>query len=126
MDEINKIKNIDDIDNTNKTKSNYIKADSLLPKELLKEIQKYAQGQLIYIPKDKGEREKWGASSGGRKLINERNNEICRYFRSGTAIDVLADKYCLSAESIKRIVYKRNNKINTINKIDKKKEIRYL
>ena len=39
--------NIDNIDNIGKTKSNYIKADSLLPKELLKEIQKYAQGQFI-------------------------------------------------------------------------------
>ena len=112
------------IKNASKTKSNYIKAGSLLPEELLKEVQKYAQGQLIYIPKDKNEREKWGASSGGRKLINERNIEICGHFHSGTAINILADKYCLSIESIKRIVYKRNN--NKIDKIDKIKEIRYL
>ena len=117
------INTINNINNAGKTKSNYIKADSLLPKELLKEIQKYAQGQLIYIPKNKNERTKWGVSSGGRKIINERNNEICGHFRNGTAINTLADKYCLSVESIKRIVYKRSNKIN---KIDKIKEIRYL
>ena len=119
---------------TKSTKSNYIKADSLLPKELLQEVQKYAQGQLLYIPKDKNERQKWGASSGGRKLINERNNEICGHFRDGTAINILADRYCLSVESIKRIVYKRNNKIaqidkfdkfDKLDKLDKIKEIRY-
>ncbi|MCL2773150.1 MAG: CD3324 family protein [Oscillospiraceae bacterium] len=102
------------------TKSKYIKADSLLPKELLKEIQKYAQGQLIYIPKEKCDRKKWGVNSGGRKLINERNNEICRHFRDGTSVEVLADRYFLSAESIKRIVYKRKNRDNKI------KEIRYI
>lgn len=112
-------KSIKDINAAGKTKSNYIKADTLLPKELLKEVQRYAQGQLIYIPKDKNDRQKWGASSGGRKLINERNDEICRCFSNGTAISTLADIYCLSVESIKRIVYKRNNKMN------EKNEIRY-
>ena len=106
--------------NKTKTKSKYIKADSLLPKELLKEVQKYAQGQTLYIPKEKCDRKKWGVISGGRKLINERNSEICSHFRNGISVDVLADRYFLSAESIKRIVYKRNNKTNKI------KEIRYV
>jgi Mor family transcriptional regulator len=110
-------KSIKNTDAEGKTKSNYIKADTLLPKELLKEVQKYAQGQLIYIPKDKNDRQKWGASSGGRKLINERNDEICGYFNNGTAISILADMYCLSAESIKRIVYKRKNKLNETEEI---------
>ena len=125
------------MNNTGKTetKSKYIKADSLLPKELVKEIQKYAQGQLIYIPKEKRDRKKWGSDSGGRKLINERNNEICRHFRDGTPVDVLAVKYFLSAESIKRIVYKRNNsknksdkanKISKFNEINEIEEIRYI
>ena len=103
---MSKINNTNNTNNISKTKSNYKKANSLLPKELVKEIQKYAQGQLIYIPKDKNERQKWGENSGGRKRINERNNEINKSFRDGMAIDALAEKYCLSVESIKKIVYK--------------------
>ena len=99
-----------------KTKSKYIKANSLLPEELLKEIQKYVQGQTLYVPKEKNERKKWGANSGGRKLISERNVEICRHFRNGISVVVLADKYFLSVESIKRIVYSRDNR----DRIDKR------
>ncbi|AJW69194.1 hypothetical protein GMA19_01617 [Paenibacillus polymyxa E681] len=30
---------------------NYLKATDLLPDDLLKEVQRYIQGELIYIPK---------------------------------------------------------------------------
>ena len=86
----------------------YLKADSIFPKELLIEIQKYAQGELIYIPKPKDTREKWGFYTGSRKIISERNDEICRHFQNGVPINALADKYFLSVESIKRIVYNTN------------------
>jgi len=103
---INKIK-------INKTKTKeknrkYQKADSIFPKELLTEIQKYAQGEMIYIPKPKETREKWGFYTGSRKVISERNDEIFRHYQSGATIDSLADRYFLSVESIKRIVYNNN------------------
>jgi Mor family transcriptional regulator len=90
----------------------YLKADSIFPKELLVEIQKYAQGELIYIPKPKDTREKWGFYTGSREVISERNDEIYRHFQSGIPIHSLADRYFLSVESIKRIVY-NINKINS-------------
>ena len=96
--------------NRNKIKQKnkkYLKAESLFPNELLKEIQKYAQGELIYIPKPKESREKWGYYTGSRNVIKERNIEICRHFENGMTIGNLAAKYFLSIESIKRIVYKR-------------------
>ncbi len=37
----------------------YIKANNVFPEELLKQIQKYIQGELVYIPKPKGVRKKW-------------------------------------------------------------------
>jgi len=95
--------------NRNKIKpktKRYLKAEALFPKELLKEIQKYAQGELIYIPKPKESREKWGYYTGSRNVIQERNTEICRHFQNGMTIGNLAAKYFLSVESIKRIVYK--------------------
>ena len=99
----NKIK----IKTRNRENKKYLKAEDIFPKELLSEIQKYAQGELIYIPKPKESREEWGFYTGSRHIIKERNNEICRHFQSGMTIGNLAAKYYLSVESIKRIVYKK-------------------
>lgn len=44
----------------------YIKANNIFPKELLKQIQEYVQGELIYIPNSEGVRKKWGEKSGYR------------------------------------------------------------
>ena len=41
----------------------YMKAAVIFPKELLKEIQKYVQGEMIYIPNPAGLRRKWGEHS---------------------------------------------------------------
>lgn len=38
----------------------YVKAEQILPKELVTEIQKYVHGGLLYIPKPQGVRKKWG------------------------------------------------------------------
>ena len=103
MNADNKNKNRNKIKAQNKK---YLKAETLFPKELLAEIQKYAQGELIYIPKPKESREKWGYYTGSRNVIKERNNEICTHFQNGMTIGNLAAKYFLSVESIKRIVYK--------------------
>ncbi|MCL2564180.1 MAG: hypothetical protein FWE24_00005 [Defluviitaleaceae bacterium] len=42
----------------------YIKAQQVFPKHLLDEIQKYVQGELIYIPKPPVNYKKWGESTG--------------------------------------------------------------
>lgn len=86
----------------------YRNAAHILPDELLKEIQKYAAGEAIYIPKIQ-EKKKWGESSGARSFYNERNKKICKEFDSGISIENLSEKYGLSVDSIKRIVY-RNRK----------------
>jgi len=83
----------------------YVKADDVFPEDLLKEIQKYIHGELVYIPKPKGARKRWGECSGIRKYLNQRNNDIRESFRKGYTIDQLCDKYCLSFGSVKKIVY---------------------
>ena len=83
----------------------YVKATGILPESLLAEIQKYVQGEAIYIPKAKVSHEKWGARSGGRKLLDERNRSIKSRFQAGTTIPQLAADYFLSTETIKKIVY---------------------
>jgi Mor family transcriptional regulator len=84
-----------------------MKAENILPESLIKEIQKYVQGETIYIPKPKSTYQKWGTRSGGRKKVEERNISIRAAFRSGMRIDELADHYFLSIETIKKIVYSK-------------------
>ncbi|MGD8191383.1 CD3324 family protein [Brevibacillus ginsengisoli] len=86
----------------------YVNATTVLPENLIMEIQKYIQGETIYIPKPEATYQKWGARSGGRKLIDERNTAIKKSFKSGTSIDQLAEEYFLSVETIKKIVYSRS------------------
>ncbi|GEN85994.1 CD3324 family protein [Oceanobacillus sojae] len=88
----------------------YIKADYVFPEELLKEIQKYVQGELIYIPKLPEKRKKWGEKTGAREYLDQRNAEISRKFSAGISIDKLSETFCLSYDSIKKIVYSKNTK----------------
>jgi hypothetical protein len=87
----------------------YVNADTIFPKELLQEIQKYVDGGMIYIPKPEGIHVKWGEKSGSRKYLKSRNIEICLRFAVGATLDQLADEYCLSKDSIKKIVYSKNS-----------------
>ncbi|MCR8643431.1 CD3324 family protein [Paenibacillus sp. N1-5-1-14] len=83
----------------------YTNAEIVLPDHLLKEIQKYVHGGLIYVPKKEGARTKWGENSGSRQYLKQRNAEIRKLFSAGTKIDDLQVQYCLSFDSIKKIVY---------------------
>jgi Mor family transcriptional regulator len=85
----------------------YIKADNIFPEELLKQIQKYVQGELIYIPNPEGVRKKWGENSGYRVYLDHRNSQIREKFLRGLNLEQLAKEFCLSIESIKRIVYSK-------------------
>ncbi|HCO74033.1 MAG TPA: hypothetical protein DIT16_04170 [Clostridium sp.] len=40
----------------------YVKAETILPDNLLREIQKYIQGEYVYIPSEHTTRKKWGKS----------------------------------------------------------------
>lgn len=83
----------------------YVNADIIFPKELLKEIQKYVNGGMVYVPRAEGLRKKWGENSGSRKYLILRNDEICQKFSNGVTIDQLSDRFGLSSDSIKKIVY---------------------
>lgn len=84
----------------------YRKASEVFPDELLREIQKYSSGELIYIPKRTGRKE-WGEASGAKTFYIQRNNEIRSKFRcQKTGIDELAEEYNLSPETVRKIVYR--------------------
>ena len=83
----------------------YENARDIFPPELLAQIQRYVSGKAIYIPS--AETKKWGETSGYRRFLRDRNRDIRRDFAAGQTIDALAEQYCLSVESIRRIVYSK-------------------
>ena len=81
--------------------------EAILPKELLNELQRYVQGKSVYIPKSKDSRKKWGDATNSKAATSTRNGKIRSDFRGGSTIDELCGQYCLSQESIKKIVYSK-------------------
>jgi len=85
----------------------YKNASDVLPDNLLREVQRYAAGETLYFPKD-STRKKWGETSGSRAFFKERNAEIRQKYLSKMSIERLADEYCLSVETIRKIVFKQD------------------
>lgn len=85
----------------------YVNAEDIFPVELLNEIQKYVNGEMIYVPISKGLRKKWGENSGSKTYLNNRNDDIRQLFSAGLKIDQLSDRFFLSHDSIKKIVYSK-------------------
>lgn len=85
----------------------YKNAAEILPPELVKEIQHYIAGELLYIPKNESKQE-WGALSGSKKFFAERNQKIKEQFYSGMTCEELALEFGLSGSTIKKIIYQKN------------------
>ncbi|MBY7141958.1 hypothetical protein KFZ56_02415 [Virgibacillus sp. NKC19-3] len=84
----------------------YKNGKEVLPPHLLKELQKYIQGELVYIPKQTNQRARWGEANGSRLALAERNEAIYRLYREGRSFEELEHIYNLSVDSIRKIVYK--------------------
>lgn len=82
----------------------YVKAEDVLPAELLERIQDYVQGVEIYIPKRPEARLGWGERKGTRRQIRRRNEEIVRRHLQGESILSLMERYHLSYDSIRKII----------------------
>ncbi len=82
----------------------YIHALEILPEALMQEIQKYVDGQVIYIPKTESKRCKWGAKTGAKVYFKERNLEIYNRYKNGATVFDLSEKYFLTPKSIQRII----------------------
>ena len=83
----------------------YVKAKDVFPKFLLDEIQRYVQGEMVYIPKSPENYEKWGTNTTTKKEITIRNENIVKKFKTGISILRLSEFYSLSEDTIKKIVY---------------------
>lgn len=89
----------------------YLKAIEVLPEELLELIQKYVEGEYIYIPKKECNRKLWGETTESKKETAVRNTDIYKKYKEGVSVKVLSQMYYLSAKSIQRIILlmKREN-----------------
>lgn len=82
----------------------YIRAEKILPIEIVELIQEYVDGENIYIPKKEGNRQEWGENTQTRQELKVRNKNIYFDFKSGRSVSRLAEKYYLSEKSIQRIL----------------------
>lgn len=84
----------------------YIRAEEILPAEIIEQIQQYVDGTNIYIPRRAAHRQEWGAKTRIRQELLERDMKIYEDWLSGVNVLALADKYFLSEKSIWRILKK--------------------
>lgn len=89
----------------------YKNAKDIFPERLLRQIQKYVSGELIYIPSDTQKKKEWGETSGYRRYLYERNRDIKAKFQEGATIENLTYEYHLSFDSVKKIVYSKKEVI---------------
>lgn len=85
----------------------YINAKDILPEELVRELQRYAEGGYLYIPVEEAHQKRWGEVSGYRQELERRNRRIEEEYRQGIRPERLAEKYCLSVHAIRKILYRK-------------------
>lgn len=74
----------------------YENGKDIFPEELLKQIQKYVSGKVVYIPSCDKKRE-WGESSGYKQYLIERNRDIRAkivWITEKHEYDLFKSKYC--------------------------------
>lgn len=81
----------------------YIRAEEILPAELVELLQEYVDGQTIYVPR-KSDKKGWGTVSGTKEKLAQRNERIYLEYLEGMKVEELAEKYYLSEKSIQRII----------------------
>ncbi len=85
----------------------YLRAEEILPKELIETIQQYVSGRSIYIPSK--EKQVWGSCTDTKQILDERNQKIYNEYKNGISVKTMAKEYSLSEKSIQRII--RNKKM---------------
>ncbi len=92
----------------------YLKAQHILPADLLEELQEYVDGVCIYIPRVADKKQEWGASTSTRKELKIRNKHIYEDYMKGHSTESLSQKYFLSLKSIQRIIRQQKERGNNL------------
>ena len=82
----------------------YKKATNILPDDLLLAVQKYVDGEYIYIPRKTGCKKLWGEHKRSRYQLDRRNRTIFEQYQCGISVEALAKQYYLSPKTIYKIL----------------------
>ena len=82
----------------------YLKAEDVLPAQLLAQVQEYADGVYLYIPRRADHRKSWGNSTRYREELEKRNESIRHLRREGLNAEELAERFHLSVKTIQRVL----------------------
>jgi DNA-binding NarL/FixJ family response regulator len=85
----------------------YTNATEVLPKTVLEAVQRYIDGQCVYIPRRDDRRKAWGERTQTRANITTRNREIHARHAQGLGVRELAELFYLSPKTIARILHAR-------------------
>ena len=88
----------------------YLNAKDVLPENILRIIQQYADGTVLYIPAKNETKSGWGNKSGARRQYEERNKRICEMYEGNSSCEEIAGRFYLSVASIKKIVKNRQQR----------------
>lgn len=89
----------------------YMRAEEILPLEVIEMIQQYVDGANIYIPRKENNRSGWGQANHTRERLRTRDEAIYCEYLAGSKVEHLAEKYYLSDKSIWRIIRNRKNAV---------------
>lgn len=84
----------------------------VLPPKLLKQVQEYVNGEIVYIPSKKSVKAKWGEQSGTKAVLEARNLMIYEASLRGQPVMALSQQYYLSEDRIRRILAEERKKTN--------------
>ena len=79
-------------------------ARGVLPDALIEEIQKYVDGETIYIPAKTEQKTEWGHRNGTKARYATRNAEICSLFARNVSVSELSQRYYLSSDTVRKII----------------------
>ena len=82
----------------------YIRAEDVLPEDLILRIQQYVDGVTLYVPRKAENRRGWGCGTDYRRELAKRNAAIREEKAAGITTGELAEKYHLSEKTIQRIL----------------------
>lgn len=88
------------------THMGYKKGIEILPAELIKQIQEYVDGELIYIPRIPYNRRRWGEKTNSLKSFAKRNEEIYTKYKNGVSVMKLSEEFYISPQGIYKIISK--------------------
>ena len=88
----------------------YKNARGILPETLIAEIQKYVDGETIYIPAKNERKTQWGHRNGTRKRYEKRNAEIRSLYERSVPVSEISDRYYLASDTVRKIVRQSKKK----------------